>query len=151
MGRRCPYLLQFAFLHEHASSGGLSVVLIEHKAVFLKRIVHHHHISNRLVFGQFSVRVVGNELLRRDLIEVGGIDLFDHHCLPIDVGGVNRTVVHEDVYLFTNDLSVLAPNNGVAIERKDIVLRREDKRVSHRLHVLAISAGVKVAVHDAID
>ena len=128
-GRRAgPVAPHFPIYDVDAHFCGLAVVLIEQRGVFLYREIDYHRVAvhTRLVklpFGKVSLQHIS-----RYLVEVDGIrQLLYDEGLTLHINRVERGVIGVDIDFFAQNLSVVAPCDGISVKRQLTKFGMEDE------------------------
>ena len=78
---------------------------------------------------------------------MNGVFLFYRKCLIDDMGPINRTVIHIDLNLFTQQLLPFVPKNRIAIHSKAGIFRIENQRIANTLQIDAVHTHFVESTH----
>ena len=119
--RTCPETLHLFVAHINAELCCFAVILIEEGAIFLHREVYEDGIPIYAGLINVAIAEISLHQIARYLVEERTVGKRLHNQgLSLNVNRVYRCVVGEDIDFFSQDLAVVTPRNGVAIEREKV-------------------------------
>ena len=78
------------------------------------------------------------------------VSLFYRQCLPNDMRLTNGAVVHIQMNLLSQKLTIVVPDDGILIHGHARVLRTEHQRVAYCLKVFSVHPYLMICVHLAV-